>query len=199
MEKTIFINAGHWNNDSGATIGQHMERDIVKDIRDIIKDKMPYAKFVPDDLDLKDSIKWINKQAKETDIAIDIHLNCNKNKQMRGTECYYYKSKELAKILSLSVSNRLGIPNGGAKPDTLSFVGSLGFCRDLKCQSVVLEGGYMSNMLDLEIILNGKEKIAQGIYEAVALPAEEVLEKKISEMQRVIDVLIQMIKNLLSH
>lgn len=195
----IFIDSGHFDNDPGAVVGEHLERDINKDIRDHLKDIMPYALFVPDDLNLKDTIKWINGQADVKDIAVAIHLNANNDKTIRGTECYYYLSKELAKTLSFSVSQRLGIPNRGAKPDTQSFVGSLGFCRDIKCSSVVLEVGYMTNVLDLDKILKDKERIAEGIYTALALPAESVLEKKISEMQRVIDVLIAFITNKLSH
>ena len=189
----IFINSGHFSKDSGVVVGKYIERDLNNQIRDEIKKLLPDASYIPDELNLKQSISWVNEKCQPEDIAIDIHLNAHANKQQRGVECYYYKNKALAKSVSQMVSENLSIPNRGAKPDTQSYVGSLGWCRNLKCNSVVLECGYLTNIFDLDKVINGKDKIAKGIYEAVAMPAEEVLQKKINNLQKIMDSLIAFI------
>lgn len=198
MKTKIIINAGHWQNDSGVVVGNYIERDIVKNIRNELKLLLPNAIYVPDELNLRQSIDWVNEKANPDDIAIDIHLNANKNKTIRGTECYFYKNKELAENLSKQVSGELGIPNRGAIPDTKTWLGSLGWVRQLKCHSVVLECGYMTNTLDLDIILKHQKEIARAIYELLTYSDTDKLKKENIELRQTIKQLMSYIIKMFS-
>jgi len=74
----------------------------------------------------------------------------------------------------------------------VSYLGSLGFVRNLKCQSAILECGYMSNTLDLNILLNDQEKIARGIFYALDKPSVEELKKKITLLQQLLSLYKQL-------
>ena len=199
MGPSIFINAGHFSRDKGAIVGKYREGNLVMGIRDELKKIMPNAMYVPDDLSLKLSIDWINQRCKPGDVAIGIHLNANSNKLLSGTECYYYKNHKLALDLSAIVSTFLKVPNRGAKPDTQAAVGSLGFVRQLKCSSVVLECGYMTNLFDMSKITayDGYSRIASAIKDLFYLSDEDELRKEISELKKVIDILVGFISTLL--
>ena len=194
MKQTlIFVNSGHHNFDKGVVVGNYIERDLVKKIRDELKTLLPDALYVPDELNLRQSIDWVNEKAEADDIAIDIHINANKDKTLRGVECYYYKNKELAESLSKQVAESLGIPNRGAKPDTQTWLGSLGWVRQLKCNSVVLECGYMTNTLDLNIIINNVDKIARGIYELLTYSDTDKLRKENTQLRQLVNQLMSYI------
>ena len=194
MKQTLlFVNSGHCNSDSGVVVGNYIERDIVKKIRDELKILLPDALYVPDELNLRQSIDWVNEKVSPDDIAIDIHINANKDKTLRGTECYYFKNKELAESLSKQVAESLGIPNRGAKPDTQTWLGSLGWVRQLKCNSVVLECGYMTNTLDLNIIINNTDKIARGIYELLTYSNTDKLQKENTQLRQLVNQLMSYI------
>lgn len=196
----IYTNAGHFLGGKGAVIGQYREGDVAMKIRDKLKELLPNAQYVPDELSLRESIDWINERCKPDDIGIGIHLNSNADKRIRGVECYYYKNYKLAKNLSANVAKELGIPNRGAKPDTQSYVGSLGFVRQLKCNSVILECAYLSNMFDLDIITkeHGKENVAKGIYNTVEVSDVEELKKEITALRELINILLNFITKLVS-
>lgn len=187
----LFANSGHWLNDTGHIQGIYKERDLVMDIRNRLSKVMPEAVFVPDDLNLRKSIDWINARATPDDVAIDIHLNANNNRQIRGTEAYYYNHREFAAKVAESVSRELKIPNRGARPDTQTWVGSLGFCRQLVCPSTVLEVCYMTNQFDMALIATdkGKQLAAQGIFRLFDTADEDDLAGKIAKLENKVDVL----------
>ena len=178
MSKLIVIDAGHWISDSGAKIEGFQENTITIQIRDELKKVLPDALYVPDNLDLKMTIEWINERVNSNSLAISIHVNSQNDNSFRGTEAYYYNDSRLADIFSKHVAEKLGVPNRGAKPDTQTYVGELGFLRKLKCQSVLIECLYLTNLFDrAALIADGPRKIAEGIKEAikVVLPHPEVL------------------------
>lgn len=165
-----FINAGHHNNDSGhVTWHGYRENEIVKEIRDKVQEKLPEGYYVPDHLPLRDSIDWVNAQCDPDDIAIDIHLNANNNRSIRGTECYYFRDSTLASKYARLISQALKIPNRGHRPDTQTWVGQLGWLRQMRCNSVVIEVCYLTNDEDRDLILTaeGKEKAAEAIVKGL--------------------------------
>jgi len=190
----VFINSGHHNLDSGVIVGSLVERDINKQIRDEVRKLLPNAFFVPDNLNLKESIEWINAQAEGGDVALDLHCNSINDSRVRGVECYYFKNYELAKTVSNSISQETGIPNRGPKRDSDSWLGSLGFVRNLKCQSIVVECGYLTNTLDAHILTTNQQAIARGIYNALIVPdRERLIRQKITLLTRLIELYKQLI------
>ena len=177
----FYISAGHSIYDKGYSCGCGLasESEWNIKIRDEIKKLLPNAEFPPDTLSLRDTIDWINFSAKPDDFSLEIHLNANKDKSIRGVEAYYSDTPRYAEIFARNISLTLGIPNRGPKHDSFSYVGSLGFLRQLKCPSVIIECLYMTNEQDKLVLLNGgPEKIARGIKRSLdTLFAAEQLNK----------------------
>ena len=163
----LFCNSGHWKKDSGYVFQEHNERDLCQKIRDRLRDIFPEAEFVPDDLNLADSIKWVNERAKPDDVAVDIHLNSNNSSLARGTSVYHRGQGDMASKLALHVSMALETINRGAIPDTESYLGELGWCRKLKCPGLVLETCFLTNKEDRDKVLQTKWQVlvAEAIVE----------------------------------
>jgi len=176
----FYISAGHSIYDKGYSCGCGLasESEWTIKIRDELK-KLVNAEFPPDTLSLRDTIDWINFSAKPDDFSLEIHLNAHKDKSIRGVEAYYSNTPRYADIFARNISLELGIPNRGPKHDSFSYVGSLGFLRQLKCPSVIIECLYMTNEQDKLVLLNGgPEKIARGIKRSLdTLFAAEQLNK----------------------
>ena len=149
----VFINAGHHLHDQGTSYGSVKESELAMKIRDLVAGKLS-ADYVPDNLDIKQTIQWINDRADRKDMAIDIHLNSNKNASIRGVEVYYDTDLALAQSFAKQLSEKLKIPNRGAIPDSYTYFGSLGFLQQLNCPSLVIELCYLSNPEDRALITN---------------------------------------------
>ena len=165
----IFIDAGHWDLDPGARYCvagtcSYAENQLTKELRDKLKEKMS-ALWVPDNLNLRDSIKWVNERAAPEDLAISLHFNKNASVFLNGAEGYYWIDPRLAEIFSRNVARELGIYNRGPKPDTATYVGELGWLRQLKCKTVLVEVCFLSNMADMKEYSH--ENAANGIIDAI--------------------------------
>lgn len=191
-----FVNSGHFRGDNGhieylsgnITIRENQETEKIRDeLRGLLLGKYE-TMFVPDDLNLKDSIAYINSYAISSDFAIDIHLNASNDKGLRGTEAYYGKDDpKHAVSFSRCVANALGIKDRGAKPDSQSAVGYLGFLRQLKCPAVLVEVCYITN--DFDRIAYTPKKAAEGIKNAL----DELFQQKVAELQKQISLLQKLI------
>ena len=172
-KKVIYINAGHFKGDPGASCcpasSTLVERDEVMKIRDAAVKYLLIAgfdvKIVPDDLNLTNSVAFVNQTAKtENDgVALDIHLN-NSKYGVRGTEVYSGDSvqeKSQAGILSETLSKTIGVPNRGYKSQTQSYLGSLMWINQVKCWSHIVECLYISNDEDRKAL--NYDEIGQGI------------------------------------
>jgi len=167
-------NAGHFydscNNkeDTGAKSGVHIESRMAITLRDALISKLQAAQrefiSVPDKLDISKSIEWINKNAKEDDILVDIHFNAHKDTRARGTEAYYYREQIIAKVFAEKVSESLGIPNRGYFPDNRSLIGELSILRKTKCRAVLIEVCFLTSPEDIRAL--NYDKAAQGILNA---------------------------------
>lgn len=177
-ETVVYLNNGHHLLDPGAWHPANAENvltiELGRAVEKLLVEEKIVFESVPDELDLKKTISWINERAGINDVAFSIHFNSHRGANIRGTEAYYYnqREKELAEIYSRNVSQALGIPNRGAKPDRETWVGSLGWVRKLKCDSVLVEVCYLSNALDMDAY--DVNKAAKGILNAI----KEILPRK---------------------
>lgn len=197
VKKRIIVNAGHFDNDPGAVT--LVERDEAEKIRDAFVDVMQNKGFevlvIPDNLDLPQSIAQANKWAGTLNdaLCIDIHLNSASNKAVRGVEAFHGTSgtsKDIATALVNAVSLSLGLPNRGARPDTQTAVGSLGWIRQTKAWATLIEVAYISNAEDMAVLTgkDGYKKAALGIARAVhELFGVPFVEKTIEESIEIIE------------
>ena len=193
----IFTNAGHHLRDSGVESGGRFEASMAMAVRDklvLLLRELGIVYSVPDNLNLKDSIKWVNERAKESDLAFSIHFNSHSSKLVRGTEVYYSNSREeeLAITFAEEVSKAGGFRNRGAKHDSQTWVGSLGWLRKLKCDSVLVEVCYLTSKEDMKIY--NLDKIAQGFSNAVKAVLQQ--QKELPEIVQRKLTLIGLLKKL---
>lgn len=185
LKRTVIINAGHWDDpdtphvdDQGASAHNAVEALEVIKIRDKVLPILArhgievYA--VPDQIDLRKSIEWANKKAPTIDsgLAIDIHLNYLSNSTARGSESFYGTSdtsKKIAEAITRNVSREMGIPDRGAKPDTQTAVGSLGWIRKTTMWASLIEVCFLTNEADMAVLQGpgGYKKAATGIAKGV--------------------------------
>lgn len=218
--RVVFLNAGHHTEDPGAISGKFIERDEVKKIRDACLPLFEAAGFVvmvvPDNLNLRESIAWVNRHAKSPNdgLALDIHLNAFHSSRARGTEVFHGASeadvmRRSAEIISQEVSKSLGIPNRGAKADTQSFLGSLGWIRKTNCWALLVEVCFITSPEDMAIFAGrgGYEKAAQGIVRGcehifgTAEPdeiEEEEMDEGVARLKKLLDKLLRVLRELLA-
>lgn len=202
VKKTIILNAGHFGNDSGAVSGAYVERDLCIAVRNEVAPLLEACGFsviqVPDNLDLRKSIDYANTKVKAINdgLCLDIHFNSSSDKKAKGTEAYYgdsETSKKIATILSRSVAAAVGTVDRGAKPDTESHAGSLGWIRQTKSWATLVEVGFISNAGDMNLIANsaGYKKAAEGIVRAICEMYGVVFvapDQKVEEIKHRLDI-----------
>jgi len=205
----IYLNNGHHLKDSGAVHKGHEESQMAIELGESVVNEL--SKFVevlsvPDDLNLRDSIDWVNERATEHDFAFSTHFNSHSNQYVAGTEVYYSneREKELAITFAQEVSKAGGFKNRGPRHDSSTWVGSLGWLRNLKCDSVLLEVCYLTNNEDM--VKYDTQKVTEGIVKAikkiipqqVELPTREELQAEVSSLRKLVDDLLKLIVKLLN-
>lgn len=176
--KTLFIDAGHNLIDPGATSKFGKESEEARKIRDKLaellrKNGLYSIHLVPDELNLRQSIDWVNSRLERAgqNLALAIHLNFSTNPSVSGTEIFYgfQEDAPIAAVFAHTLSEELGTKNRGARPDTQSHVGRLGWIRDINCRSILIEVCYLSSEHDMKILHapSGYEKAARGILKAI--------------------------------
>lgn len=173
----IFISAGHFLSDPGAIAFGTTEAKEMMLTRDLIVQELKAqgVEFfsVPDDLSLTGTIQWINARARRGDVALEIHGNAF-NGRLRGTEAFFVaqneqrkKDAELLLRALLAEVPELNLPGNplsrGAKPDTMTGVGSLAFCRRIAIASILIELCFVDNREDLSLLQNKRDRFAKGI------------------------------------
>lgn len=189
MVTKIIWSAGHSKRDAGVIHKGHKESDITMEIRDEVKKLRPNDLYIPDHLNLKESIRWVNDHLTDNTMAIEIHLNSHNNQNIRGAEAYYAKNPEMAQVFAREVALAQNIPNRGAKHDSEAYVGSLGWLRYTKCPSVLVEACYLTNKEDLAQL--NPSKIAKGLVNALRTQTE------INVLKRAILVLIRKVEDII--
>ena len=162
--------------DPGATIGGTTEAKEMILTRDMMLTELRSRGFevlsVPDDLSLTQTIDWINSRARSGDVALEIHADAFSSPTVRGASIFYIanndsRRKDAEGVLLALLRRVPQLPNRGAKPDTTTGVGSLGFCRQVVPPSLLLEVGFLSNLDDRFLLQNRRRDIALGIVEGL--------------------------------
>ena len=177
----IFISAAHGGKengllDPGAVVAGTSEAQEMILLRDQVvselRTKGVEVLSVPDELSFRQSLDWINVRGRANDVAVELHADSANNPDVRGTTAYYISEndtrKKHANILLSALSKRLPrLPSRGAKPDTVSGLGSLAFCRLVNTPSLVLQVGFLTNPDDRFILQNQRREMAAAIAEGL--------------------------------
>ena len=171
----ITIDAGHGGSEAGAIgcLGTK-EKDVNLQIAQNLKNKLERlgAKVLmtrEDDsfVGLYDRVEKSNYF--DADIFLSIHNNSLPDsladRDATGTETYYFypQSKELAKILAKTISDKTGFKNGGQKGQSFAVI------RNTQSIAVLIEVGYMINPDDNYKLINPEfqDKVTDGIIDGL--------------------------------
>ena len=177
MKKVIFLNAGHSEKDPGSLIPRNRYQHEAKlniAIRFFLISELEsqgfIVKSVPDNRNLKESIAWVNERAFKIDdgLALSVHNNCCGGE---GAETLYYKynrkSKKIAENLINEFCKETGLKNRGAKSDSTTRFGMLGWIRKTNIWAALIECGFVDNENDMDFIFNNLDRVARGIARGV--------------------------------
>ena len=174
MNKTIILNAGHNNAaDCGAEANGTTEAAEAIKIRDrlaLLLKKDFNVVLVPDELNLRQSEKWINDQYKklEDGLAVAIHLNAGGG---TGAETFYYANNETSQNIAKAIINKYceitGFRNRGAKADTTTRHGTLGWIRNVNPWSCLIEVCFIDNINDIKKLQSDYDKVAFAMYSGI--------------------------------
>lgn len=175
--KTIFISAGHSNQDPGIQGSGLKESDITTELRDLVIEifKRENIKFVSDGTGLKNmTLADAIELAKVcSGPRVELHANGGPS-TATGVECFSsLQQRYLAQDIAKAIAKVLGTPlrgTGGWKPDTESNRGKLGFVRE--ADGIIVEVFFLTNKLELEKYLAKRAQVAESIAEVLIKAAQ---------------------------
>ncbi|AJS58112.1 N-acetylmuramoyl-L-alanine amidase family protein [Paenibacillus sp. IHBB 10380] len=171
-KKIVVIDAGHGNQDPGATgITGKREKDfnlaVALKVEKLLK-KEPNIEFVltrSNDtfLELKQRVKIANDL--KADVFVSIHANSSGSSVATGTETYYQResSKSFANIMHKYLVKATGLKDRGVR------YGNFHVIRETKMAAVLLEVGYLSNKNDESALFNEtfQNNVAEGVVKGI--------------------------------
>lgn len=172
MKKTIILDAGHSLTDSGAKTNQTTEAKEAIKIRNklspLLKQNFEVVE-VPDELNLAQSIKWVNARYPNLNdgLALSIHLNAGGG---YGAEIFYWDGDENSRNIAKTIIDKYcwltRFRNRGAKADTTTRhgKGGLGWIRQIKPWSFLIECCFVDSDEDIKKLQEEYEEIAQALY-----------------------------------
>jgi N-acetylmuramoyl-L-alanine amidase len=117
-----------------------------------------------DNASLSEGIATINAECKKTDICIDLHFNAVGNPSANGTEVFKPFNSldteiEVAEDLLYSTCMVLNTKNRGVKREGEGTHQRLAMLSDIKCNSVLLEICFISNIADANKYKEKKDEL----------------------------------------
>jgi N-acetylmuramoyl-L-alanine amidase len=166
--RKIYLNAGHRGGTSGANYNGINEAEetiwLRNEIAKMLKRKGVNVEIDNDDASLSQVIATINASCKPTDICVDIHFNAVANPTANGTEVlrpfnHNDTEIEVAEDLLYSTCMTLNTKNRGVKREGEGTHQRLAMLSDVKCNSVLLEVCFISNISDLNKYKERKDEL----------------------------------------
>lgn len=169
MAKKVYIGVGHGGYDPGAVAFGRKEKDLALDIAKACRDELvrhgvivKMSRETDITKDLVDRIKECNEFA--PDAAVDIHLNAGKGD---GAEVFHSKADGTDDALAQNILNEIvaiGQNSRGLKTKLASNgTDYFGFIRQIKCISALVEGAFMDNATDVQIVDTLEERKKMGV------------------------------------
>lgn len=194
-DKILVIDAGHGGKDPGAisrdelTYEKNVNLGILLELKELLDKeniKVYYTRTMDDKIFLRPRVTLANEM--DCDFFISIHNNSNSiSSKINGTEILYYNRehkgisvKDMAKIFSEEISKTVPLKNNGIiqmRNDEVLIL------NHATVPAIIIEGGYISNMKDLEYLKSsaGQSAMAEGIYKGIMRAYEELMPLELTE------------------
>jgi len=177
----IFISAGHGGfegsfRDHSEMAGGAMETAELVATRDLVIAELRsrgIAIALPsDDLNLTETIAWINSRATSQDVALSLNIDTVNTPELRGATAYYITNNTIRKRQAEIITNALikrvpEITSRGAKPDTVASIGNLSFCRQVVIPSILVELLFANNSQDRLLMQTRRRDYAIGLADGI--------------------------------
>lgn len=166
--RKIYLTAGHRGGTTGANYNGIKEAEetiwLRNEIAKMLKRKGVNVEIDNDDASLSEVIATINAECKKTDICVDLHFNAVANPSANGTESFKpFNSSdieiEIAEDLLYATCMTLGTKNRGVKREGEGTHQRLAMLSDVKCNSVLLEICFISNIADANKYKEKKDEL----------------------------------------
>lgn len=145
-------------------------------IRDLVLQQLRSRQYdilaVPDELNLPQTIDWINRYSRPGDVALAIYTNAQLDPTLRGATAFYITGNEQRKtqaeqILQAYLRRVPQVFNRGVKSDNQTVMGQLAFCRQTTIPALQLELGCLANPDDRRTLQQHAQDAALGISEGL--------------------------------
>jgi len=152
--KNIILSAGHNAIHTGAQVGKTNEYDLSRKVIDGVLDVVTSIGSQPFQLldltvtieSLAEKIKLVNKF--DVGLAVELHWNAFSDPSVKGSEAFYMDGDNIAWLAAEEYCRIFqqvsGVPTRGAKKDSESQYSRLGWCRDVKCPSILIENEFLT-------------------------------------------------------
>lgn len=174
----VIISAGHTSSDKGAVQGDLEEYKLTRKIAGYVVDELKKQDIVvlsvPDELDLRSRIEWINNtgySAAENDVAVEIHIN---DGGLSGIEGWYKDRGEndsfrLTKSIVDEICANGNYKYQGVKSEYDHELKQLAFVHFTKTNSALVEVLYIDNPEDQKVLRDDAklQEIAKSITNGI--------------------------------
>ncbi len=188
----IVLDPGHGGNDAGGRGNGLVEKEITLDVAKRTEQLLTQSGFMTVLTREKDDYLSLEERATKANsyddaVFVSIHFNLDRSSESSGVESYYARQKyqpvenwafiglfetpeadfdtgeDLAGFIQNAVSTRTEARNRGIR------AGNLYVVRNVKWPAVLVEGGFMSNPMEAQLLANGdyRDRMARGIAEGV--------------------------------
>lgn len=176
--RTVFISVWHgwrnwyWKQDKWASYDWVNEFDFITPIVDaLFKLKHPWINLVRvPTWTLQSKINFINKNSKDWDLAIELHLDSARDVSWCSTWYYWWSDYAYRKAIQfqLQYSKETNIYWRWVHPDTKNRLWRLWFVRDTKPLALLVELWFIQSKYDLDSIKTSwAQWILSGIYNII--------------------------------
>lgn len=171
--KSIALSAGHSNTDPGAVHKDLKEAELTKKITAFATDYLRAHGVgvinIPDNLDLVQTIKYINDRANQLDVCVEVHINAGGG---TGIEAWNYaggpnESDKLSQFILDAVVQETGLKNRGNKDETTNNHGRLGFVHDTIPVASLIECGFIDGDYEFLKQEENLKRLAKGVCRGV--------------------------------
>ena len=165
----LFINPGHGGNDPGAvSINKYYEAAIVKNIADLLVEKLKKNGYVFKLYQQKHNVFEVSKEENKDNYTHFISIHCNKatNKNAHGIEVLYCKGStkgaKYAQIMQDELVKNTKLFNRGIKERS-----ELHVLKRTKAPAILIELGFLSNPQEEKLLINNPQMFANAIFEGI--------------------------------
>lgn len=169
MAQKVFIGVGHGGNDPGATANGLREKDVNLTMALACCEELErhgvtvlMSRYKDEEDAVAEEVKECN--AFSPNLAIDIHNNAGGGD---GFEVYHHKGGGTSKTLAQNINNevvKIGQNSRGIKTKlNSSGIDYYAFIRKTKAPAVIVEGAFLDNKTDVQIVDTEAEQKAFGV------------------------------------